>query len=103
MFKYSYNVLCSQHAFLKYFRRLRRLYELDLQILDQTITLLEEVREEVLPQLANVLEPLLNTLTLNVLDLGQILQYAAQTIQSSTFHFGATTSLERLKFLNIGK
>ena len=93
----------SNHPFIRYFKRLRRIYELDLKILDQIATLLEGISDEVLPQIAEVLEPLLISQTVNMLDLGQILGYVAQTIHSSTFHFSASTSLGRLKFLNVGR
>ena len=93
----------SNHPFIRYFRRLRRIYELDLKILDQIATLLDGISDEVLPQIAQVLEPLLISQTMNMLDLGQILGYVAQTIHSSTFQLGASTSLGGLNFLKFGK
>ena len=93
----------SNHPFIRYFRRLRKIYELDLKILDQIATLLEGINDELLPQVADALEPLLISQTVNMLDLGQILGYVAQTIHSSTFQLGASTSLGGLDFLKFGK
>ena len=93
----------SNHPFIRYFRRLRKIYELDLKILDQIATLLEGINDEFLPQVADALEPLLISQTVNMLDLGQILGYVAQTIHSSTFQLGASTSLGGLDFLKFGK
>ena len=92
----------SNHPFIRYFRRLRKIYELDLKILDQIATLLEGINDELLPQVADALEPLLISQTVNMLDLGQILGYVAQTIHSSTFQLGASTSLGGLDFLKFG-
>ena len=92
----------SNHPFIRYFRRLRKIYELDLKILDQIATLLEGINDEFLPQVADALEPLLISQTVNMLDLGQILGYVAQTIHSSTFQLGASTSLGGLDFLKFG-
>ena len=93
----------SNHPFIRYFRRLRKIYELDLKILDQIAALLEGINDELLPQVADALEPLLISQTVNMLDLGQILGYVAQTIHSSTFQLGASTSLGGLDFLKFGK
>ena len=93
----------SNHPFIRYFRRLRKIYELDLKILDQIASLLEGINDELLPQVADALEPLLVSQTVNMLDLGQILGYVAQTIHSSTFQLGASTSLGGLDFLKFGK
>ena len=93
----------SNHPFIRYFRRLRKIYELDLKILDQIATLLEGINDELLPQVADALEPLLISQTVNMLDLGQILGYVAQTIHSSTFQLGASTSLGGLDFLKFGE
>ena len=92
----------SNHPFIRYFRRLRKIYELDLKILDQIASLLEGINDELLPQVADALEPLLVSQTVNMLDLGQILGYVAQTIHSSTFQLGASTSLGGLDFLKFG-
>ena len=93
----------SNHPFIRYFRRLRKIYELDLKILDQIASLLEGINDEFLPQVADALEPLLISQTVNMLDLGQILGYVAQTIHSSSFQLGASTSLGGLDFLKFGK
>ena len=93
----------SNHPFLRYFKRLRKIYELDLKILDQIATLLEGVSDELLPQISESLEPLLISQTVNMLDLGQILGYVAQTIHSTSFQLGASTSLGRLDFLKFGR
>ena len=93
----------SNHPFIRYFRRLRKIYELDLKILDQIASLLEGINDELLPQVADALEPLLVSQTVNMLDLGQILGYVAQTIHSTKFQLGASTSLGGLDFLKFGK
>ena len=93
----------NSNSFARYFERLRRVYELNLQLLDQLADVLEGLNEELVPQVAQVLEPVLALQTANMLDLGQILGYVAQTVHSSTFQGSVVTSLGGLGFLKVGK
>ena len=64
---------------------------------------MEGVSDEVIPHLAELLEPFLSQQTANMLDLGQILGFVAQTVHSSTFQVGGYTTLGRWSVLNLGK
>ncbi len=95
----------ANHPFAAYFDRLRRIYELDLQILEQLADLLDGVNEEVLPALMSSLEPILPLLMsqqVDNVDLGQIIGYVVQTVQKTRFHFSGSTHVGDLDFIDTG-
>jgi hypothetical protein len=97
--------IISDNPILQYFERLRKIYELDLKILEQLADLLAGVDEEVLPAIMTTLEPILPLLMSQQIenaDLGQIIGYVAQTVQKSTFHVAMSAHLGDLDFLDIG-
>ena len=92
-----------KQTFGRYFNRLRKLYELDLELLEQISSLLQTASEDVVPSLISLARPLLDRLPIRNLDPGSLLSLAAMTLTQSQFQLSMETRLGDLDFINIGK
>ena len=97
------NTTVSNHPITGYLNRLKRIYQLDIEILDQMANIIEGVNEKVVPQLSTVLEPVFAIQNDSRVDLRDTLDQVLKVLHSTTFHAGAYTSLGKLDFLEYGK
>ena len=87
-------------VFGRYFERLKRIYELDIKLLEQIGGIISKVDSNVVPQIEQGLDPFLEGGNVDILRLIGIL---AKTLPSSHFEASITTKLGNLDFLNIGE
>ena len=97
------NETSSNHPMVRYLRRLRRIYQLDIEILDQLANVLEGVSDKVVPEVARVLEPILAVQKDNNLEFNDTLGQVLQAVHATSFHAGALTTLGGLDFIEFGE
>jgi hypothetical protein len=93
-------------VFARYLDRLRRIYELDIQLVDQLGELLAEFDDEILPILETLLDltrPLTNLIVnqeTGNLNLVRLIGYIVQSLAAAEYEVSVSTRLKDLAFLN---
>ena len=93
-------------VFVRYLVRLRTIYELDIQLIDQLGDLLAAFDDEILPVLEtnlNLLRPLTNLILQSSggnIDLAQLVSFIIKSLSNSEYELGFGASLKELEFLN---
>ena len=90
-------------VFGRYFNRLRRIYELDIKLLEQLSSLLTTVNQEVIPNVQESIEPLLISSQVENLNLVELIGNIVGVLQRSDVELAISTKLGTLDFLDIGK
>ena len=96
-------------VFVRYLVRLRTIYELDIQLIDQLGDLLAAFDDEILPVLEtnlNLLRPLTNLVLQSSggnINLVELVSFIVKSLSNSEYELGFGTSLKELEFLNFRK
>ena len=96
-------------VFVRYLVRLRTIYELDIQLIDQLGDLLAAFDDEILPVLEtnlNLLRPLTNLILQSSggnINLVELISFIIKSLSNSEYEIGVGTSLKELEFLNFRK
>ena len=96
-------------VFVRYLVRLRTIYELDIQLIDQLGDLLAAFDDEILPVLEtnlNLLRPLTNLVLQSSggnINLVELISFIIKSLSNSEYEIGVGTSLKELEFLNFRK
>ena len=96
-------------VFVRYLVRLRTIYELDIQLIDQLGDLLAAFDDEILPVLEtnlNLLRPLTNLVLQSSggnINLVELISFIVKSLSNSEYEIGFGASLKDLEFLNFRK
>lgn len=89
--------------FGRYFNRLKRIYELDIQLLEQISVLLTRANEDVLPSVQTAVEPLLMSTGIENANLLEVAANLATVLRHSDIEVSVRTKMEQLNFVNVGQ
>ena len=93
-----------RETFTRYFERLKKIFELDLKLVEQLSAIVKAAENKALPSLATALRPqLISGVQGGNPDIAQLLGYVTRTLKKSEFEFAVNTKLGNLDFINVGK